>query len=632
MNRVVNINLNGLVFSIDDMAYEQLKSYLDGLKAHFAGTEGAAEIISDIEARIAELLQAKLSDRHTVVQVEDVADVIRLMGGPREIGGEDEPAVEEPNEKQYQHHHQGAKKLRRDPNHKTLGGVCAGLANYFGVDMIIPRVLFLIALFGFGSGLLLYIILWIVIPEATVAEAAEDAPAGVKRLFRDPDNKSIGGVCSGISKYLGIDAVWLKLAFLIALFVFGTGVLVYIVLWLAIPEAKTSAEKLQMKGEAVDVSNIEKVVRDTIGKSGEHVKKGAHAASEGMNKASGALSEILNAIFRLAGKLIGAGLLIISVIVIGGLIFVWNYSLGDLTQKLDVAGFYHYFQYGFALFAFSIAALILLAGIKLMFHARLKVKLVSMILTVTLIIGVALMLTFGIQYKQSVSEKDVNRETVALAICPDTLYIRTNPQPDEDEMEEVSINVSKRSRSNTFRIGYIGDLVKVLYNTRVFVKPTKSDSLQLVLIKTARGESERAAANNARAIRFNASLSGNVLTIDRGILLDSSPFKFQQVVARLKIPVGTVVKVDKYAMKMINKEYEEDFDLGETFRMTSKGLRCIDCMDIEDYAEDSDFEWNVEEDESDIRINIKTGKSDAESNFSDTIRAARDENRGISHP
>jgi phage shock protein PspC (stress-responsive transcriptional regulator) len=228
MNKVVNINLSGLVFSIDELAYEQLKSYLDGLKQHFAGTEGAAEITADIEARIAELLQTKLTDRQTVIQLDDVKEVIAMMGDPRQIDGEEEQPRSQQQHQQHAHttsEPHAVKKLRRDPNHKTLGGVCAGLANYFGVDMIIPRILFLVALFGYGSGLLLYILLWIVIPEASAAEATNqegNTQGGIKRLFRNPEDKTIGGVCSGLAEYLGIDAVWLRIAFLVAVFVFGT--------------------------------------------------------------------------------------------------------------------------------------------------------------------------------------------------------------------------------------------------------------------------------------------------------------------------------------------------------------------------------------------------------------------------
>ena len=90
MNKVVNINLNGIIISIDEVAYEQLKQYIDALHKHFSGTEGSAEIISDIETRIAELLQLKLTDNYTVILPKDVADVIAVMGNPWQMECEDE--------------------------------------------------------------------------------------------------------------------------------------------------------------------------------------------------------------------------------------------------------------------------------------------------------------------------------------------------------------------------------------------------------------------------------------------------------------------------------------------------------------------------------------------------------------
>jgi phage shock protein PspC (stress-responsive transcriptional regulator) len=600
MNKVVNINLSGLVFSIDELAYEQLKSYLDGLKQHFAGTEGAAEITADIEARIAELLQTKLTDRQTVIQLDDVKEVIAMMGDPRQIDGEEEQPRSQQQHQQHAHttsEPHAVKKLRRDPNHKTLGGVCAGLANYFGVDMIIPRILFLVALFGYGSGLLLYILLWIVIPEASAAEATNqegNTQGGIKRLFRNPEDKTIGGVCSGLAEYLGIDAVWLRIAFLVAVFVFGTGFLAYLILWIAVPLAKTSAEKLQMKGYPVDVSNIEKTVRDNIGRSGA-----AH-------KASDAFSTILGGLFKFIGKIIGAFLLVLSVFVIGTLIFVWTYSFGNVLDKLDVTSIYGYFKYGFAMFSISIAALILLTGVKLLFHTRLKIKLVTLVLFITMIIGIGLMLSFGLQYKQSVRTKQTLKETVITTVCPDTLYIRASPQAGEEELETTTITINGKGGDTKYKVGTLNDLVKVFYNTRLVIRPSKGDSLQLTLIKRARGESEFSALANARDIRFNTSLEGNVLTIDRGILLgNDATFKFQKVIARLKVPVGTIIKVDKHVMQMINSDFEEDFDMGETFRMNEQNLRCLDCVDTEDGEdEEMNIDWNMDEEDGDIHIKI----------------------------
>jgi phage shock protein PspC (stress-responsive transcriptional regulator) len=343
MNKVVNINLNGLVFSIDDTAYEQLKRYLDGLKAHFGNSAGAAEIIQDIEARIAELLHARLTDKYTVIQLSDIEEVVSLMGNPTEIEGEEEEA---PKQKRATANPEFVRQLRRDPQHKTLGGVCAGLANYFGIDMMIPRILFLVAFFMFGSGLLVYIIMWLAIPEANSAELSAAENQNTKRLFRNPDNKKLGGVCSGIAEYAGIDTVWLRLGFLVAFFCFGTGLLAYIILWIAIPEAKTSSEKLQMKGENIDVNTIEKEVRSAIHKTGATVSKSP-------------IGEIVRVFVKLVSKLIGAAFLFVSLILIGVILFLWNYSFADILDKLDINAYYGYFRFGFALFVFSVAALIM---------------------------------------------------------------------------------------------------------------------------------------------------------------------------------------------------------------------------------------------------------------------------------
>lgn len=605
MNKVVNINLNGLVFSIDETAYEQLKSYLEGLKKHFNGTEGATEIIADIEARIAELLEAKISDKYMVIQVADVAEIIALMGDPREIGGEEEQEFASTERKQH-FNKEGVKQLRRDPNHKTLGGVCAGIANYFGVDVIIPRILFLVAFFAFGSGLLAYFIMWILIPEATPGEIT-DQQSTVKRLFRNPDDKKVGGVCSGVAEYIGVDAVWMRLAFLIAFFGFGIGFLAYMVLWMAIPEAKTSAEKLQMKGETIDVNNIEKVVRNTLGKSGEQIKRGAATASQNINQAGSALTQMVHTILSLMSKLIGAAFLLMAVVAIGTIVFLWNYSFSDILAKLDVTSYYSYFQWGFGLFAFSVAALIMLMGIKMMFHTRIKAKLIALLLITSMVAGLALLLNFGLMYKDGVSHKEVVKEPALAAMCPDTLYIKTTEQFEDDDAEEVEINTN--SGRNRFKMKYTKDLIKVFYNTHLSVKPSKGDSLHLAVFKSARGESDAHATENAEKINYAHTFNGNVLTLDRGVVLEANaPFKFQQVFAKLKVPVGTIIIVDKTIMKMINASYEEDFDMGETFKMTSKGLKCMDCMDIEDDDDDVNIEWNMDDENGDM--NIRIGKKD----------------------
>lgn len=595
MNKVVNVNLNGIVFSIDETAYETLRRYLEGLKAHFAGTLGASEIIQDIEARVAELLQSRLSDKYTVIQLSDVEEVIALMGDPRQMDDHEqgEPAYEYARQETQQ----TVRQLRRDAQHKTLGGVCAGIANYFGIDIMIPRILFLLAFLMFGSGVLVYIIMWIIIPEANPGEISLESQ-NVKRLFRNPEDKKVGGVCSGIAQYIGIDSVWLRLGFLVALFVFGTGILAYIILWIALPEAKTSAEKLQMKGEAVDVNNIQKVVRE-------------NAAKSTVKSTGSVLTEIIRVAFKITSKLIGTILIICAISLLGAVIFLWNYSFADVLNRLDITEYYSYFEYGIGLFSFSVAAMILLVGIKFLFHSRIHIRIAVLILFILSITGLALMLSFGWQYRKSVSDKAVVKETVLKSASPDTLYIAvdqyTLPEED-DEDESVTVTINKDTRSRKIKLGgKVGDWIRVFYNTRLVVKPSVDDSVSLLLTKTARGENPESATENAQAIQFKADLNGNRLVLDEGVKLsDNQPFKYQQVSAKLRVPVGTILKLDPAVRKMLDEDFEEDFDLGNTFKMTSKGLRCIDCEDSED-GEDQDIniEWNVDDDDGEVNIKIK---------------------------
>ncbi|MEX2589913.1 MAG: PspC domain-containing protein, partial [Chitinophagales bacterium] len=196
MNKTLSINLNSLVFQIDEIAYEKLSNYLKAIANRFEGMEGADEITSDIEARIAEMFSEKLSNTKQVISLADVESVIEVMGRP-----EDFETIED--------------ELEADP-------------------------------------------------------AATKGKKSPRKLFRDTENSIVGGVCSGISAYLGIsDPIFLRLIFLIAFFGFGSGFLLYIILWIVIPEAKTASDKLHMRGEAINVSNIEKTIKEEF----DNIKK-----------------------------------------------------------------------------------------------------------------------------------------------------------------------------------------------------------------------------------------------------------------------------------------------------------------------------------------------------------------------
>lgn len=170
MKKTISINLNGMLFNIDDDAYNRLEEYMKRIEAHFSGQDESKEIMNDIEARIAELLNERLGGSNKVISLNDIEEIIKTMGNPDEFG---ETEQESQSKQQYHYTHR-PRRLYRDPDNRVLGGVCGGIGAYMNIDPVIFRIIFVIIFFGFGVGLLIYLVLWIVIPEAkTTAQKLE---------------------------------------------------------------------------------------------------------------------------------------------------------------------------------------------------------------------------------------------------------------------------------------------------------------------------------------------------------------------------------------------------------------------------------------------------------------------------
>lgn len=189
MNKIFNINLGGYPFTIDEDAYGHLSNYLETIHQHFNSSEGYEEITADIENRIAELFQEKLNGR-PIVTMKDVKDAIVVMGTPEDFGAE---------------------------------------------------------------------------PIEPTANATSDTYQTGKRLFLNPDDEVVGGVCSGIAAYFGVeDPLWVRLLFIFATLSGGIGIPLYIILWAILPKAESASDRLAMRGKSINVSNIGRIVEEEI--------------------------------------------------------------------------------------------------------------------------------------------------------------------------------------------------------------------------------------------------------------------------------------------------------------------------------------------------------------------------------
>jgi phage shock protein PspC (stress-responsive transcriptional regulator) len=280
MKTTINITLGGILFFVEEDAYQSLKQYLELISSHFTKIEGGNDIVQDIEYRMAELLQARLKQRQGV-SMPDIDYLKQTVGYPKEedFTTEEEAAeiplnAPEPDAQKSeqppftegefttaQDPFNMGRRLYRDLARKKVGGVLAGLANYFGVETIWLRLGFVFFFFGFwiipalpGFVFLAYILFLIVVKGRT--DLPEPKTTGAK-LYRDPHDKVIAGVSSGVAAFLNIDPTIVRILFFASLFFFGSGFFVYVVLWILAPIAETRSDFLRMRGVPVTVQTMQ---------------------------------------------------------------------------------------------------------------------------------------------------------------------------------------------------------------------------------------------------------------------------------------------------------------------------------------------------------------------------------------
>ncbi len=240
MKKALKINLGGQIFHIDEDAYDRLKSYLDTISSHFSNTEEGKEIASDIEFRIAEIFLEKVGDESKIITIEDVNKIIDIMGRPEEIIDEEDNG----RNTSYTSSRKN-RRLYRDPDKAVLGGVTAGLAAYFNIDVVVLRILIVVLILA-GAGFPFFL---------------------------------------------------------------------YLILWIAVPKANSAAEKLEMKGETINVSNIEKKIREEYEDAKTNFKR---ARNSEMGKRT---ETFLEEFFRILGRIIIVFLKIMFVFI--ALIFIF---------------------------------------------------------------------------------------------------------------------------------------------------------------------------------------------------------------------------------------------------------------------------------------------------------------------
>jgi len=536
MNKTVTINLGGIVFHIDEDAYQKLSRYFDAIKRSLNNSSGQEEIIKDIEMRISELLSEKLiSDKH-VIGLKEIDEVISVMGQPEDY----------------------------------------------------------------------------IIEDDSKAESNYQAYKKSKKLYRDKDKGMIGGVAAGLSHYLGIDVVWIRVILLLFFFGFGTGILAYIILWIATPEAVTTSEKLEMTGEPVTISSIEKKVREEFDSVSEKFKnvdydKYGNQIKTGAEKFGNSLSEIISTIFKVFAKFLGVILIITGVTVLFFL-FVGIFTLGTgafiefpWTEFANAGNFTDYPIWVFGLLMFLGVGIpfffLTLLGFRLLSPSMKSIGSIAKYTLLALwILAIAALISIGIQQASEVAYegKTIKKET--LNILPtDTLQIEF--RYNENYTNDLDDN-------DNFRFVQDASKNEVIYSNNIHFEIEKTDEKApyIQIERRARGKSFNEAKKRAEKIQFGYRLEGKKILLDNYLLTDvSEKFRDQEVAIYLYLPEGMLFKVDKSAQHynqsnndFFNLHYSSDDYL---YKVNETQVKCLNCPDNENEYED--VETGVTEDITD---------------------------------
>ncbi|MEM9339908.1 MAG: DUF2807 domain-containing protein [Bacteroidota bacterium] len=586
MKKNISINIGGIIFHIEEDGYEKLKNYLDSVNNYFSSFEDSKEIIDDIEGRIAEIFLARLEDGKQVISQEDVDDLIAIMGTTKDFDATIESEEQEGKQAQDSENKEEpippkpeTKRLFRDLKRRVVGGVAAGIAHYFKIDPIWVRLIILAFFFTIvltpasGFVAITYIIFWIAIPGSDKLE--EDK--AIKKLFRDPEDRVLGGVCGGLARYFGVDKGVIRIIFVVAIF-FGAGILAYIILWIIVPEAKTITEKMQMQGEPVTISNIEETIKKNL-----NVKEGEES---GLVKILLFPFRLIALVFKALGELLGPFL---------------KFAVEALRIVLGV----FLLLLGFALFmGFTVAFLVLLGvGGTLAEWAQFgpfpAEYLISILSTITIIsaylvttvpvVGLSI-LGISIIVKKPVAKAVVGWSMLGLWLFGLLGLAFTVPSVVHKLRVENSYKERRTFDWSQERIPLL-TLNEDEYTERFFSNEDvklrlrgHEDSVYLLVLDfESRGSSRADAKRNARSVSYSVVKTENGFEFDSHLDYENEvPFRFQNVRATFYIPYGQVFEMEEnLAEILINtlhlngyRAYQMD---GNSWVFDNDGIRCLSC-------------------------------------------------------
>jgi len=501
MKKNFSVNIGGRVFNIDDDAYERLNSYLSSLRSFFAAEQGREEIIADIESRIAELLEQKKTAGVSIITLQHINEVIAGMGEPDQLSDNDTDGHS------------------KEPRIKTSG-----------------------------------------------------------KLFRDPDSRQIGGVAAGIAAWFGIDPIWIRILFVVLTLFYVIGIVLYVILWLILPEARTTSERLEMQRQIINIGTL----RNEVASAGAGLKSTSNTVLRSLGKFLRFLTEVVSHIFRLIFKILrlasGAFLIFMVLALFTGLSLSYiireTYNTGmyhlDTTTLANIFAWFipgeavRWLAYiAIASFVVGIAGMFIYLGLRLMLKwppIRWQILVVfGMLIFAGLVVGGGAIY----QYSQSMAETASKSEARTFARKSQPIHLSVAERdPNQYWKPLAGTDISKRSQD-------------VLGEINLSIRPAPGDSMIITTIREASSYNENRAAEYLMNMNYSFNYQDTLLTLNPYFTFPKNEgMHHQSIEMILGIPVNTVVLLDEHLVWRVNfRDYSEEYDNGGEYIMTSSGLK-----------------------------------------------------------
>ncbi|OFX85316.1 MAG: hypothetical protein A2W99_14880 [Bacteroidetes bacterium GWF2_33_16] len=511
MKKTVKINISGVFFNIDEDAYQILQNYLAHVNRKFSAEPEGKEIISDIESRIAEILQTKINNQKQVLCKEDIDEVIDIMGRPEDFDSE---------------------------------------------------------------------------------QAQARSYTYSRRMYRDPDNRVLGGVCSGMAAYFNIDPVIIRILFVLFLLAWGVAGIIYIILWALLPPAYTTAQKLEMRGENMSINDIEKNVRaefETV-KSNLHNYKNTRSYNQTrsfIDEFFRTIGQIIVVFFKVIGGIIGLAMIIAGVGLLIGLagwiiigepfmnnVFIDNQLVyTDMLHSFLNPGTIWIFVISMFLLVFIPLVALIYSGMKLLLRFRINDKPFAIIGFSLWFLSLIAIIVLSFSQVRNLSVSVKNSENISVITSNSkVLYLKANSNQNTKSSKFYIFD-------GEFTITYDKDDKKALFaHPEIDILRSLNENATIEIVKTGRGLNHIKAEENTQKIKYECAQQDSVIVFDAYYALSKdNVWVFPEIDVKVKMPDGAVIYIDETLLDQLDyietdEYYSRKSMIGKYWIMTEKGL------------------------------------------------------------